>query len=174
MKINISLQQGFTMIETLIAVAILMISIAGPLTIAQKGLTAATYARDQVTASFLAQDVMEYVKNVRDYNVKRANPNSLTDWLIKMDDCTFASPCAVDTVTDTFRINPSTFVLSRDGLGYFISGTRPSQFSRKFYIVPFTSRTRPHEVKGVVEVSWKNGTVENVVTLENQLFNIQR
>jgi Tfp pilus assembly protein PilV len=51
---------GFTIVETLVAITILMIAIAGPLTIAQKGLTASTYARDQMIASFLAQDGLEY------------------------------------------------------------------------------------------------------------------
>ncbi len=61
--------KGFTIIETLVAIAILMISIAGPLTIAQKGLLAATYAKDQVTASFYAQNLMESIKNQRSTNL---------------------------------------------------------------------------------------------------------
>lgn len=57
--------KGFTLVETLVAIAILMISIAGPLTIANKSLTAAVYARDQVEASFIAQEVVEKIKNDR-------------------------------------------------------------------------------------------------------------
>jgi Tfp pilus assembly protein PilV len=56
-------QKGFTIVETLVAVTILMISIAGPLTVANKGLLAAINAKDQMIASYLAQDAMEYVKN---------------------------------------------------------------------------------------------------------------
>ena len=55
--------KGFTIIETLVAVTLLMISIAGPLLIAGKGLTSALYAKDQMTASYLAQETMEIVKN---------------------------------------------------------------------------------------------------------------
>mgnify|MGYP007122130463 CR=1 FL=1 len=163
------------MIETLIAVAILMISIAGPLTIAQKGLTAAVYARDQVTASFLAQDAMEYMKNMRDYNVKAGvggvNP---LGWLTGFIFCSPSNPCAVDTYDGGFS-QPGTesgFLLYHDGEGYRKQGTLKSQFTRKFYIEPVGFGES--EVKAVVTVSWKNGTVENVVTLENQFFNVKR
>lgn len=164
------------MIETLIAVAILMISIAGPLTIAQKGLTAAVYARDQVTASFLAQDVMEYIKNERDYNM-RSGDGTPGEWLDGFGGCLEGSPCVVDTLTVGNGITPapSIRVLYRSPDGYTPSSSagQASQFSRIFYITP--SPMNPlFEVTATVMVSWKNGTVENVVTMENQLFDVQR
>jgi len=58
-----TIQKGFTIIETLVAVTLLMIAIAGPLLIASKGLTSALYAKDQMTASYLAQEAMETIKN---------------------------------------------------------------------------------------------------------------
>ena len=50
--------RGFTLIETLIAVLILTTAIAGPLTIASKGLTATLVAKDQISAFYLAQDAV--------------------------------------------------------------------------------------------------------------------
>ena len=58
--------RAFTLVETLVAIAILMISISGPLAVAHKALTAALYAKDQSTASFLAQEGMEVIKNLKD------------------------------------------------------------------------------------------------------------
>lgn len=58
--------KGFTLIETLVAIAVLMIAVAGPLSIAHKALTGALYAKNQSIASFLAQDEMELIKNIRD------------------------------------------------------------------------------------------------------------
>lgn len=60
--------RGFTLIETLVAVLLLVASIAGPLTLAAKGLSAAQVSRDQMIAFFLAQDAVEYVHYVRDSN----------------------------------------------------------------------------------------------------------
>src|ERR1700733_2610236 len=95
---KMSKNKGFTIIETLVAITILLMAIAGPLTIAEKGLTEAVSSQDQLTASYLAQDLMEYVKNVRDDNLL-ANRGRL---LIKgkriyMNACTSNNPCDFDT-----------------------------------------------------------------------------
>ena len=63
MKVNHSKKAGFTIIETLVAIAILMIAISGPLVVATKSLTAATRAKNQSVASFLAQEGMELIRN---------------------------------------------------------------------------------------------------------------
>src|SRR5581483_6003742 len=69
-------RRGFTLIETLIAVLILATAVAGPLTIASKGLQSALIAKDQTTAYYLAQDAVEYVRYARDTNTLRGS-----DWL---------------------------------------------------------------------------------------------
>lgn len=58
--------KGFTLVETLVAVAILTIVIVGPITIAQKGIQNAHFAGDQLTAVFLAQEAVEGVRELRD------------------------------------------------------------------------------------------------------------
>lgn len=57
---------GFTLLETLIAVTILALSIAGPLTAASRAVVAGEIARDQLVASYLAQEGIEYVREMRD------------------------------------------------------------------------------------------------------------
>lgn len=160
------------MIETLIAVAILMISIAGPLTIAQKGLMASVYARDQVTASFLAQDAMEYVKNRRDYNTKYGVE---TGWLTGFDQC-IDDPCVVDTLAGEIENSsgPVSEILYRGPDGYTTDETAgpASQFSRRFFLI--SNEANDREYRAISEVSWNNGTVSNEVRLENQMFNVNR
>jgi prepilin-type N-terminal cleavage/methylation domain-containing protein len=53
--------RGFTLIETLVAITVLMIAIAGPLTVANKAYHTALGTRDQVIATNLAQETMEYI-----------------------------------------------------------------------------------------------------------------
>lgn len=175
--------QGFTIVETLVAIAILMIAIAGPLTIAQKGLMASVYARDQSVATFLAQDLMEYLKNVRDNSFDNVKENWFfpnVDW-----ECNnFYFQCSVETVSEydfdnlsgLNGCNGSCYLYNRaegEGLiGYHLdnSGGVKSQFSRSFYIEELVYGT---EARIVVTVSWKTGTIENVVTLENNIFNLK-
>jgi type II secretory pathway pseudopilin PulG len=62
-------KNGFTIIETLVAISILMIAIAGPLTVAGKGYTSAIDARNQSEASLLAQESLEYLNNLKDNKI---------------------------------------------------------------------------------------------------------
>lgn len=168
--------KGFTIVETLVAVAILMISIAGPLTIAQKGLTAAIYARDQVTASFLAQDAMEIIKNERD---NALDSGGFEDWINYISSsCTENNQCQVDTYPNA-SINPvgcCQLYISDTGI-YSSSGEIRTQFSRGFYIKRLPDPNDPNyanEATAFVTVDWRNGTIANVVTLEYEIFNVQR
>lgn len=62
-------EKGFTLIETLVAISLLMVALVAPMTLAAQSLTAAYYARNQVTAFYLAQEGIEIVRAVRDANI---------------------------------------------------------------------------------------------------------
>jgi len=64
---------GFTLVETLAAILLLSIALAGPMVIAQKGLQASLIAKDQDTAFNLAQDAVEYIRFARDSHCLTAN-----------------------------------------------------------------------------------------------------
>ena len=55
-------EHPFTLVETLIAISIVTIAISGPMLSASRALIAANIARDQLTASYLAQEGIEYVR----------------------------------------------------------------------------------------------------------------
>jgi type II secretory pathway pseudopilin PulG len=60
---------GFTLVETLVSVAILLLVIVGPMTIASRGMQSAYFAGDQTTATYLAQEAIEHIQSLRDDNV---------------------------------------------------------------------------------------------------------
>jgi hypothetical protein len=61
--------QGFTLVETVVAILLLMIAIVGPIGLAQRSLTSAFQAQNKITATYLAQDAIEFIKNARDTNI---------------------------------------------------------------------------------------------------------
>ena len=62
-------KNGFTLIETMVAIALLMLALIAPMSLATQSLAAAYYARNQITAFYLAQEGIEVVRSVRDGNI---------------------------------------------------------------------------------------------------------
>lgn len=60
--------KGFTLVETMVAIAVVAIALVGPFVAVQNALRASYTSRDQLIASQLAQEGMEYVRSVRDAN----------------------------------------------------------------------------------------------------------
>jgi prepilin-type N-terminal cleavage/methylation domain-containing protein len=57
---------GFTLVETMVAIAILSVAIAGPLLTAERAAAAAYAAKNELIASYLAQEGVEYIRAMRD------------------------------------------------------------------------------------------------------------
>lgn len=89
--------QGFTLVETLVAIAILLLVIVGPMTVAQKGIQNAYFAREQLTAVFLAQEAAEAVRELRDESALEAydNQSGGNTWNWIPAACTYASGCGL-------------------------------------------------------------------------------
>ena len=58
--------KGFTLIETLVAISLLTIAIVAPISLTAQSLQSAYYARDQITAFYMAQEAIEALRSVRD------------------------------------------------------------------------------------------------------------
>lgn len=59
-------QTGFSLVETLVAISILLIVIVGPMTISMQSAKSASFASEQVQAFFLAQEGLELAEKARD------------------------------------------------------------------------------------------------------------
>ncbi len=99
--------KAFTLIETLIAVFILMTAVVGPMSIAAKGLQSALIAKDQTTAVYLAQDGIEFARYLRDTACLTNAPSGNCDGPTAFNPftlggvCTKAAGCRVDTIAKT-------------------------------------------------------------------------
>lgn len=76
---NLKNNGGFTIIESLVAIFIILLAITGPMVFTQNGLRTAFLSRDQITAFFLTQDVIETIKNYRNGEAIGIINNTTTD-----------------------------------------------------------------------------------------------
>jgi prepilin-type N-terminal cleavage/methylation domain-containing protein len=111
---GVKARRAFTLIETMVAVTILTLAIAGPLFTASRAIVAAQTARDQLTASYLAQEGIEYVRMMRDdaylnsYNIHRNDGVNVsvaawTDFLTSVTQCNATTnsthACTLDPIS---------------------------------------------------------------------------
>lgn len=75
-KILQNKSKGFTLIEVLVAIFVLITAVVVPLTIGSKAFAYSNFVRDQSTASYLAQEAMEYVRLLRDNASLNPSPTS--------------------------------------------------------------------------------------------------
>ena len=59
-------RSAFTLVETLVAITILTLAVAGPIYVADRAIIAARLAENQLIASYLAQEGVEYARHMRD------------------------------------------------------------------------------------------------------------
>jgi Tfp pilus assembly protein PilV len=190
-------RRGFTVVETLVAISILLLSIVGPMEIASRGFNSATYSKDETTAYYLAQEGIEFIKNVRDTSALNENyaGGVITDrstWLDGYDKhnlslCVRAidQSCIVDATLTNSSLEERIAGCNSDGCSplYFDDTNKiysyqsgsgdPSRFTRTIYITDKTN----DEAKIVSTVSWQtrglsSGTKQ--VTLESWITNWQR
>lgn len=170
-----NMKKGFTLIETFVAISILLISLSGPLSIAAQALRSAYYARDEITAFYLAQEGLEYVRAVRDQNYLHSPAQP---WLTGVDDCESpagaASPpaCQVDfpNFSHSVCVGGTCTPLLIDSNGLFNASTgNPSAFTRTLTITEVAANPTGEVVVGV-RVSWVSAGISRSFQLSEHLF----
>jgi prepilin-type N-terminal cleavage/methylation domain-containing protein len=176
--------KGFTLIETMVAVLLLSVAIAGPLTIASKGLSTALVAKDQIGAYYLAQDAIEYLRFKRDANCLIAgSPCDSGEWLSGIVGAGLCSAdgtvaCQIDSIQDTVAACSGTCsVLNYDTTNHFYSYTTgaasPERYIRTVKIVTPVG-TNPDEAQVTITVQWTGaGGLVHSVTFREDMFNWQ-
>ncbi len=147
-------KKGFTLIETMVAITVLLLAIVSPLTLTKQGVASTRYAKNQITAFFLAQDAIEFIRNVRDSNFL-----SGANWLSGLEDCV-NSYCSVDVTTSDISscsVDCDSMRMSTSGLYGYDSSWGLTSFKRRIRIVP-RDTTNIDEVYVEVEILWDNDT----------------
>jgi len=181
MKISFLEQKGFTIVEALIAVTVLLLGVTGALTAASQGIMSSTYSKEDVIAFNLAQEAIEMIRSMRDQNGINGT-NWLTGIANSGDPCELGSSCTVD-VNDSsgiflHRCDGSCPVVKQD------SSTGAYGYNPAWTNSPYTRTVNvsrgvgdglnpSQEVSVKVTVSWSHGLVSRSFTAQENLFNWQ-
>ena len=155
MTINNTKQRGFTLIETLIAISILMMAIAGPLTVSNKAYNVAINAKKQAIATSLAQETVEYINYIKD--------NRDATWGTWEPGTSFFSEVREPYRSCADDSNPCFAVAGLPAL--------PAGFSREYY---FDVINPIDEVLLTVSILWIDGSGNHRVAFIQDLTNQHR
>lgn len=97
---------GFTLVEALVAVSIILVGVTAAFGTAQLGLSSTSAVRNRITATFLVQEALEGVKNIKDSNLQKISLNNDTrNWLAGISDggtlCLRPNGCGYDVINDS-------------------------------------------------------------------------
>jgi prepilin-type N-terminal cleavage/methylation domain-containing protein len=184
--------KGFTLVETLVAITILLVAIAGPFFAIQKSITAAYVARDQLVATALSQEGIEYIYALRNNNYLQsqlATPK-IYSWLSGIDgttnanndnaNCFTPTGCTLDPTQQTLNlpslvacgVTPcSPLTLNTTSIRYTQDLANPvTKFTRKISMSSFSPST---EATITVVVSWITLGKPYSITTKDELYNWQ-
>ncbi len=159
--------QGFTLVETLVAITILLIGVLGPLNIAARGIADGLYARNQISANYLAQEAIELIINKRNANISGDN----LGWLDGITSAPYIGDYAVDPATGIIydQCNPPGAIYPLGVTDYCNITLSGVTFTRH---VNFNLIT-PTEIKVTVTISWQNKALPQSFTLTENLYRNQ-
>ncbi len=160
-------KRGFTLIETLVAVSLMVIAIVAPMSLVSQALTTAYYARDQVAAYSLAQEGIEAVRAVRDGNIlSNATQGTSLDLLngihINQDftaDARIAGSAGLQSCG--IAVCPLLQVDTTNTLYGYQAGWNNTKFRRTVnakYVGPASINGGRDEIRVTVTVTWETAT----------------
>ena len=178
---------GFTLVEVLVAVTLLLIALIGPMTSIARSSQATEVANQQVPATFLAQEGVELVHKVRDDELRQWFGNSSHQaWSNAISDlnaCFSNDGCGV-TISNNNTVNVvSCSNIENCRLYYADANNVRSRYTHNSSggeQTPYTRVIRLNEVSAdreievQSEVRWRSGRLveEQQVTLRTAIFNI--
>lgn len=172
---NLKLQKfssGFTMLEMVIIVFIFLTGIIGAYSVIYYFSTSAIFSSNQLVASYLSQEGIELVKNLRDNNLI----NGIVDWKSNIiGNCLSGNVCKIDfndlAVSSDNGANPA--FLKRNDEGFYSYDFGSSTIFKRKITITNSPNLSPDFIDVLVETEWyKNDLVtkEGSVKTEDVLY----
>ncbi|MFA6566328.1 MAG: type II secretion system protein [Candidatus Paceibacterota bacterium] len=96
-------RRGFVMVEMLVAVSLILLVLPNAVSVAIRAITVSSYQKNQMIATYLAEEGQELVRGIRDSNVLRRLKGDTVDWNSGFISGVVCSPtaCKIDVLAGT-------------------------------------------------------------------------
>lgn len=184
---NKNFKKGFTLTETLVAASIFTLSLLALFANISKGVSDANLVNNRIVSAYLAQEGVEYMRNLRDTYILYDSGGAQAGWTnfnnrLSSASCTTASGCYFDdqnvsyidtsqAILDIFLTPcgascPTLLYNSNSGRYNYVSGGSVTNFIRQVTV----SQPNSNETIISVTVSWTYKTVSDNITLTEKLY----
>ena len=171
-----SKKSGFTIVESLVAITILVTAVIGAMSAVQSGLSSYIFSKDQITAFYLAQEGFEQLRNIRDENHLNG-VYWLTNITAETDDpCYFGQACIVSPIetSDATRCSsPGNCPVVRQDPDNGFYGYDASWDETKFRREIELSYVGADEITATVTVYWNKGLINRQFKVKENILNWQ-
>lgn len=167
--------KGFTLIETLVSLAILTTAVVGMIWVSGNGVSESLYSKNKIIANYLAQEGLEIVRNIRDGEV--AGGAGWDGFLDTLSSCSPSTGCTIDAtpvvpaisiqecIAEPGKICNKNFYLTPSGYYTHQVVGASTSFRRKVAVAPIGG----NEASVTVTVTWEQSGKTKTIVLSNYL-----
>ena len=150
---------GFTLIEVFVSLTIMTVAILGLFILVRQTVSALPLSGQRLVASYLAQEGVEIVRNLRDANRLRG-----VNWDLGLTSCT--AGCEADYASQSLAAWTSRY-LKLDSSFYSYGGSTATPYQRKITLTPNGS-----DILMVnVEIFWSEKERSHTLSVREDLYN---
>ncbi len=174
--------RGFTVVETLMALTVFSMVVVALVTVSSSSVTNVNFMRNRLTASYLGQEGIEVVRNIRDGYI--ASGAGWASFVATFDNqCMSESGCDFDPMQSiaqgdgmystsglsecTLQTNESEYYSPLGGLVF----QRRTPYCRRIQFVPLTDGSQG--LKIVSTVTWQDGTTPKTLQMVDYIYEWQ-
>jgi len=169
-------ERGFTIVETLVSIFIIVTVVTGVFSAVQIGFSTTNTAKNQIKAFYLTQEAAEIIRHKRDSNNILSLKGTPTNWLsgianVSGDPCSTGKTCIVEAsdmslTTCTGTCSP----LRQDNTSYlygYNSGWDLTKFTREVQI----EKISDDEIIASIRIFWTQGSRQKEFKVRIHFFN---